>query len=806
MRPDAPRHRRRLMRLVPLLGIALLAYLMTRIDVRELAQHAHAIGWGLLLVIVLGGVSHVVKTWAWRITLRGEQRKVSFERTLGLRLASESIGQLGFIGMVGGETTRVSLLGSGVSIDAAISSVALDRGLFILSGAFVTIGGLAALVLVVPLSHGLRSYAAGLAFGSLCLLVGGALAMERRWPLLSGPARAAAWLPGCKRWFASKEATVKASEKQILDFYHDAPHAFWSSFALNFLTHFLQIAEVYVCLRMLGAHVTLAGALIVESLTKLVNVAGAVNPGNVGTYEAGNMAIGKLFHLTGTEGLMLALCRRVRAIFWGLVGAVCLIWLSKRRGGDSMGSDSNGTGATAPTKPADACDANSSRDTAFILARTHPQHGCDPVLASVGTLPVLLRTLLQLRQKRNIRTVVVVDALNGAKIRQRLEATGRLPLETEWLEVTPGLGLSGVLRAAGSHGGRALFLSGNCIYRPSIFQAIDEWKGDSGGIEFLSTGKPVGVFALSAEVASALASATGCSVKTEADLHGWLADTAECAAAAPLHYMEVDEQSWHAIKTAEDCVAAERKLDGWLVKPTDGVFARMNRRVSIPISRVLIKTAITPNMVSFFTLALSIGAGVLFALGGYWNCLAGAVLGVVTSILDGCDGEVARLKLQASEFGCWIDTMCDYCYYIVTFAGMVIGVVRSTGDSNFLRWGVAIFAGALMTFVIASVGRKRMSGKRPEQYLAVWQKQAENESAGLLLRLGRHAEFIVRRCFLPYFLLACAMLNLVPAILYMAAFGANVAWIVSLRSVLFFSNSRSASPVMTTSEPKAVTA
>src|SRR4051794_23964660 len=40
--------------------------------------------------------------------------------------------------------------------------------------------------------------------------------------------------------------------------------------------------------------------------------------------------------------------------------------------------------------------------------------------------------------------------------------------------------------------------------------------------------------------------------------------------------------------------------------------------------------------------------------------LIGAVLSVSASILDGCDGEVARLKLMESDFGCWLETVCDY--------------------------------------------------------------------------------------------------------------------------------------------------
>src|ERR1700760_1801568 len=151
--PDSSHRRGALLRLVPGLGIGLLLYLVSKLDLHALAANAKTIGWGLLLVIALGGLSHVVKTWAWLLTMRGERRNVSFGRAFGLRLGSEAIGQLGFVGMVGGETTRVSLLGSGVSRAAAISSVTLDRGLFIIMGAVVTLAGIAGIGLVVPLPH-----------------------------------------------------------------------------------------------------------------------------------------------------------------------------------------------------------------------------------------------------------------------------------------------------------------------------------------------------------------------------------------------------------------------------------------------------------------------------------------------------------------------------------------------------------------------------------------------------------------------------------------------------------------------------
>ena len=332
------------------------------------------------------------------------------------------------------------------------------------------------------------------------------------------------------------------------------------------------------------------------------------------------------------------------------------------------------------------------------------------------------------------------------------------------------------------NGGRVAFISADCSYRPNLLRALHDWDGEGAAIEFVSSGKPIGLVALAPDLAATLAADSESRIVSQQDLHAWIAEKLDADVPGQLPYREVDTESWQAIARPEDCIAAERKLDGWLVKSTDGIFARMNRRVSIPISRQLIKLPVTPNMVSLFTLALSLAAGVYFAAGGYLNCLIGAVLGVVTSILDGCDGEVARLKLQASDFGCWLDTICDYLYYIVTFAGITIGLVRSKGEPSLAGVGVAIFVGAFMTFIMAGIGRKRLSGSRPEQYLELWQKNAEKRSAGLLMRLGRQTEFIVRRCFLPYLLLVLAVLNLTQVFIYMAAFGANVAWIVSLRS------------------------
>jgi phosphatidylglycerophosphate synthase len=245
--------------------------------------------------------------------------------------------------------------------------------------------------------------------------------------------------------------------------------------------------------------------------------------------------------------------------------------------------------------------------------------------------------------------------------------------------------------------------------------------------------------------------------------------------------------SWQKIASPEDQSIAERKLDSWLVKPTDGLFACMNRRVSVPISRRLIKFSITPNMVTMFTLLVSFASGVFFAGGRYWSILFGAILSVWASILDGCDGEVARLKLQSSDFGCWLETICDYLYYLFIFGGMSLGLARSRGTNAYLMWGALLGFGAITSFLTVGYMRQRFAGSHPEKFLSIWQKKAETRQSNPLLFLGRQTEFIIRRCFLPYAFLVFAVLNITRFAFLGAAVGANVVWIIALYSCIALS-------------------
>ena len=76
-------------------------------------------------------------TLAWRCTFLCDTRDIPFARMFGLRLVSESIGSFGLPGQVLGETARVHLLASALPVANSISSVTLDRGIYIATAALV---------------------------------------------------------------------------------------------------------------------------------------------------------------------------------------------------------------------------------------------------------------------------------------------------------------------------------------------------------------------------------------------------------------------------------------------------------------------------------------------------------------------------------------------------------------------------------------------------------------------------------------------------------------------------------------------
>src|SRR5215468_12600739 len=108
--------------------------------------------------------------------------------------------------------------------------------------------------------------------------------------------------------------------------------------------------------------------------------------------------------------------------------------------------------------------------------------------------------------------------------------------------------------------------------------------------------------------------------------------------------------------------AARRRAEWALIRTMNKSFegpvdALINWRFSMRITRVLARRslAVTPNHVTIAAIAVGLLAALLVGSGTFVAGAVGGVLLELNSILDSCDGELARLRFQYSKLGQWLD-------------------------------------------------------------------------------------------------------------------------------------------------------
>ncbi len=149
-------------------------------------------------------------------------------------------------------------------------------------------------------------------------------------------------------------------------------------------------------------------------------------------------------------------------------------------------------------------------------------------------------------------------------------------------------------------------------------------------------------------------------------------------------------------RSAADIPEAERHLLRALVKDTEGFMSRhFERRISLAVSRRLASTSVTPNAMTLFSVAIGLVGALFFLRPTPRSETVGALLFLLHSILDGCDGELARLKFQESRWGGLLDFWGDNVVHVAVFSAMAIGWSRAIGATWPLALGSLAVAGTL---------------------------------------------------------------------------------------------------------------
>lgn len=305
------------------------------------------------------------------------------------------------------------------------------------------------------------------------------------------------------------------------------------------------------------------------------------------------------------------------------------------------------------------------------------------------------------------RLLIVSDA--PERMRERLSADPRVR-NRRWSVMSP---CEGWLDAVAAVGGRWVCLDDRWVVEAGHLRALAESRGAP------SSARPDGP--LAADAADLVALVRG----------GW---TPGSDGPAKRRFVDPPALCVRLARGA-DLAEVEDALFRSLGRNDAGFLARhLDRRLSRAITRRIAPYPITPNQITVFSIGLGVLGSLTLLAPSYGFGVLGSFLFLASTIVDGCDGEIARLKFQESARGAKLDVIGDNVVHAFLFPCVALHAHFADPGGPYLALGAAALAGVLATW--AAVFLLLVRG-RPSARMTRWfERFANREFAYLLFGLA----------------------------------------------------------------------
>ena len=195
---------------------------------------------------------------------------------------------------------------------------------------------------------------------------------------------------------------------------------------------------------------------------------------------------------------------------------------------------------------------------------------------------------------------------------------------------------------------------------------------------------------------------------------------------------------WEWVRDAAETERIEAEFLRASGKSQDGFVSRhLNRPISRAVTRFLLRHPITPNAWTWWLAPVPLIGALIMARGSYWSFVWGLVLFQVFSVLDGCDGEIARAKFMESESGRKLDDLFDVLSNVFLAVGLGVGLGRASSP------GWLFVAEGLTTALLIVINECWLAKQEPGS------PRAEPHSLGQTL-YPRHRQMIARSGLLKF--------------------------------------------------------
>jgi len=124
--------------------------------------------------------------------------------------------------------------------------------------------------------------------------------------------------------------------------------------------------------------------------------------------------------------------------------------------------------------------------------------------------------------------------------------------------------------------------------------------------------------------------------------------------------------------------------------------------ITQPIARLLSRTPLTPNTITWLGFGITVVAGALVVTG---HLLAAGIVVLVAGFFDMLDGALARLTERVTRFGAILDSTLDRLSEAVPLLSLLAVFVRGQDFAESILVGVALLGSLMVSYI-----RARMEG------------------------------------------------------------------------------------------------
>jgi hypothetical protein len=268
----------------------------------------------MLAILALSGLRFVLRAAAWRLCTPSHAR-FTLGQAFTAFLSGDAVGNVTPLGLFASEPTKVFLIRHRLATREAVASLAVDFVIYSTSAVTMIAVGLVLLLANVQLSLGVRE----IVVVTLAVIAVSVFFLLR---MVSGTSKGerADDLPGWR-------GRLAAFRESVMAFSAGHPMRLWQIFGLDLLFQAVAVIEVYLTLILVlpdAQVLTLVNAVIFAALDRATIIAFKWVPFRTGVDEMLSGGMAAVLGWTSIPGVVLALIKKVRSIFWVGVGLILI--------------------------------------------------------------------------------------------------------------------------------------------------------------------------------------------------------------------------------------------------------------------------------------------------------------------------------------------------------------------------------------------------------------------------------------------------------------------------------------------------